>query len=98
MVKEKIDFQLKQIINCSGGQRNEQEEKMSMETENAQQEPERKTMSEESSVISDHSDNGQTEEVNGIKSRNLHGRLLSSNSRKQKHPMRRYSGSGEYRA
>ena len=70
-------------------------DKAGMETDFVHPEPEQsvKPNSEDSSVVSDHSDNNNSEEVPGIKCTNLHSRL-SGNSRKQKCPMRRYSGSG----
>ncbi|OWF41355.1 myoneurin-like isoform X1 [Mizuhopecten yessoensis] len=53
-----------------------------------------KTGSEDSSLTSDHSDSAQNEENMGISRQNLHSRMISTtNSRKQRHPMRRYSGS-----
>nr|XP_022312204.1 zinc finger protein 271-like [Crassostrea virginica]XP_022312205.1 zinc finger protein 271-like [Crassostrea virginica]XP_022312206.1 zinc finger protein 271-like [Crassostrea virginica] len=69
-------------------------DKAGMETDFVHPEPEQsvKPNSEDSSVVSDHSDNNNSEEVPGIKCTNLHSRL-SGNSRKQKCPMRRYSGS-----
>ncbi|KAJ8311398.1 hypothetical protein KUTeg_010753 [Tegillarca granosa] len=53
-----------------------------------------KPPSEDSSFTSDHSDNNHSDEQQGISRQNLHSRLISSSSRKQRHPMRRYSGSG----
>lgn len=69
-------------------------EKGNMETDFVHPDTEQgaKPNSEDSSVVSDHSDNNNSEEVQGIKCTNLHSRL-SGNSRKQKCPMRRYSGS-----
>lgn len=71
-------------------------EKGNMETDFVHPDTEQgaKPNSEDSSVVSDHSDNNNSEEVQGIKCTNLHSRL-SGNSRKQKCPMRRYSGSGK---
>lgn len=57
-------------------------------------EPVPKPPSEDSSFTSDHSDNNHSDEQQGISRQNLHSRLISSSSRKQRHPMRRYSGSG----
>ena len=54
-----------------------------------------KQVSEDSSMTSDHSDGTGNDEVIRISRQNLHTRMMSSsNHRKQRHPMRRYSGNG----